>query len=87
MQQIIPGVDVPTESFQSHGVRDGEAGSGGLAETSLQLRNRFTVSEVARDANTQTADEQALLRAFNALWAIEEYQRRIEQQGSTEQQL
>ncbi len=83
MQSVLPGVDIPTETFMSRGIREGNSGSGGKAETRVQLRNRFTVTEVAQDTDTQLADEKALLKAFNALYAIEEYARQIEAEEAT----
>lgn len=82
MDSIIPGVDTPEEDFIARGVRSNAHGSEGMARATVTVKNAFSVTETAEDADTDVAIENALLKAFNALYALEEYAKQIETEGA-----
>jgi len=82
MKSIIPGVDIPSGGFEVRSIRSAQAGSETLARATVTLSNQFTVTEEAEDTDTDRAIEKALLKAFNALYAIEEYAKQVETEGA-----
>lgn len=75
MKSVIPGVDIPSGGFEVRDIKSAQEGSRTMARATVTLTNKFSVTEEADDTNTDKAIEAALLKAFNALYAMEAYEK------------
>lgn len=69
LTKIMPG----TEFVHLDATSIGE-GSGVIARASVTMKNRWTVTSIAEDTNTEKAVEMAQLGAFNKLVALHQYE-------------
>lgn len=70
MKKMIPGVDVSRSGFKVQMIGEG---GGARARATVTLQNAYSVTETAEDIDTDRAIEAALMKAFNALCALEAY--------------
>jgi len=74
MRKIIPNVEIPRDGFKTG--MEGK-GSNATAVSTFTIQNDYAVTQSAAHKNTQTAERQALIKTFNALYATEKYKELI----------
>ena len=70
MKQIIPGVEMPRDGFHTRAVGEG---SSTAAISSFTIRNGYEVTHSATHRDTHVAERTALIKAFNAMKAMDDY--------------
>ncbi|TSC57411.1 MAG: 2-isopropylmalate synthase [Candidatus Peregrinibacteria bacterium Greene0416_19] len=70
LERLMPGVDV--RDFDVHN-KPGEESSAATAVGTVTIRNGHELTMQAEALDTEQAGLQAVIRAFNALWAYERY--------------
>ncbi len=70
LRQLLPGIEVTEFSIRK---KPGEEGASAPAIATVTLHNGFSVSASAESHDTEHAGVLAVQKAFNALWAMEQY--------------
>ncbi|MDA0376488.1 MAG: hypothetical protein O3A80_04230 [bacterium] len=77
MKCIIPNVNIPANGFS---VKTMGTDSSAVARARVTIHNDQTVTRSADDSNTSRAEQKALIAAFNSLYAIDEYVKRMQKE-------